>query len=174
MRNGLIIPVALLALPTHLLGQATDTLRTGARVRLSVAAPAADTMIGTFAGWQADSLLLDHESGTLRVLPVKYINRLEVSRGTKSNAGTGAIAGLLVGAVATALFLVALCEETDTPCQGDEFFLAFAIIAPLPTALGALMGAAARSERWESIPLSQLTPETIRPRGLSIGLAWRF
>ncbi len=174
MRNGLIIPVALLVLPTNLLAQATDTLRIGARLRLSVAAPAAGTMIGTFAGWQADSLLLDLGSGTLRVLPVEYINRFEVSRGKKSNAGKGAAVGLLVGAVATALLSSAFCWGHENPCQVDELFLAFARIAPLPTVLGALIGAAARSERWESIPLSQLTPETIRPRGLSIGLAWRF
>ena len=100
-------------------------LAPGARVRL-YASQTADGRYGRFVGrivrWVPDSLTLKPEDDLLVVVPVASINRLEGSRGRKSNWAEGAGIGLLVGAATGAI--IGLASDTDSggfaPCCTAE------------------------------------------------------
>jgi hypothetical protein len=125
----------------------------------------------TVAGWRADSLLLDIAGGAELAVPLTALTRLEISRGHKSKVVTGAVVGLLVGTAATAAFLAGFCSDSDTLCESDEVFRAFAILALPPTAIGAVIGLAIRVERWESLALAQPAAGGMTLTGLRIRVA---
>jgi hypothetical protein len=66
---------------------------------------------------------------------------------TRSHARTGLLIGGLVGAAATAIFLVGFCDDPDTKCDADEVGRAVVLIALPTAAAGALIGALIRTKR---------------------------
>jgi len=128
----------------------------------------------TLSGWRADSLLLDLAGGSTLAVPRSALTRLEISRGRKSKVMTGALVGLLVGTAATAAFLAGFCSDSDTLCESDEVFRAFAIIALPPTAIGAAIGLAIRVERWESLglPPPAIGSAALTGVGIRVALGW--
>ncbi|NIM49269.1 MAG: hypothetical protein GTN78_19820 [Gemmatimonadales bacterium] len=172
--GSVVVAAYFLVAPASLIAQAPDLVPSGARVRVVATGFFRTPAVATVAGWRADSLLLDIQGRARSAVPVASITRLELSRGRKSKVVTGGAVGLLVGTAATAAFLGMFCSDPDTLCESDEVVRAFAIIAPLPTVVGALIGLAVRVERWESVPVAGLAGGSVGIQGLSVGFARRF
>ena len=93
-----VVMVAAVCLGIHplpLCAQTTDSLLHGTRVRVSHHR-LPHSIVGTAQGWRGDSLLLD-VSGARQAFALTSLSQVEVSRGTKTNALTGAVVGLGVG-----------------------------------------------------------------------------
>jgi len=136
----------------HVQGQVQPAPPRGTRVRVMTES-SLRPMVATVRGLRGEVLLLGVADQSEVAVPLSSIRQLDVSRGRKSKAVTGAATGLLAGTAATALFLSVFCSDPDTACQTDEFVRAFSIIALPSTALGMAIGLAIRVERWETIPL---------------------
>jgi hypothetical protein len=131
----------------------------GVQVRVEVPERPPGQFRGEVVAIEADTLTLRYvgSSDIVDPIPLAYVTRVEVRRGTKGNAGTGALAGGLLG---IALGVVAVASEDSSSgwYEGAGWDIAaVGTMGLLGAGLGALIGAAARTEVWQEVPL-----ETIR------------
>jgi hypothetical protein len=122
----------------------------GARIRVTLQSGSDQTIIGTVREITADTVWLSpsgREAG--RTIPREHVRRIELSAGRTSHAERGVLIGASVGAVATALFLAVFCADPDTSCGADEVRRAAVNIAVPCAGFGLIVGAIARSERWQ-------------------------
>lgn len=120
---------------------------------------------------------------TLRVA-LTQVTRLDVHRGTKGNAGKGAlIGGSVLGAAGlglSILFVAGGCEFVDSSgCDGSGpavIAIGTAITFGAGALLGAVTGAFIKSDRWEEVPVYQprvsFAPQ--RDGRFSLGLSVAF
>jgi hypothetical protein len=108
------------------------------------------------------------------------IDRLEVSRGRRSNAGKGALLGLAIGAGAGLVFgALASAEECSgfgcTEVGPGEVVAVMALFGATGAGLGALIGAASHSERWEQVPRPYVSAQLHRSVGhvvVGVVMSW--
>ena len=136
---------------------AQDGLPVGARVRVS--RPGRAVLTGSVARVTPDSFWL-RLADRADPVPIgrREPDRVDLSRGSRSYAGQGALIGLGVGAVATTLFLVGFCNDPDTRCEADEYLRAALIIGTPPVLAGAGIGLLIRKERWQPLRLGVVLP----------------
>ena len=126
------------------------TLESGNRVRVHLVQPRRK-VVGSVVQVTADTLVIISEEAPHReiTLSAANIKRLELSRGTRSRAGRGALVGLLVGTVGGYLALLSFCSES---CVGAVPLLALIPGGALVGAgIGAGVGALFRTERWQAV-----------------------
>ncbi|MCH7717632.1 MAG: hypothetical protein IH876_16010 [Gemmatimonadetes bacterium] len=118
---------------------------------------------GTLAALTADSVVLRiGEPATQLAVSLASVKRLEVVRGRKSNAATGAGIGLVVGMVAGAVIGYASYEECEGFCmfapagRGETAVFGAALFGLGGIVFGALIGASSKTDRWEEVPLDRL------------------
>ena len=178
----------LLAALSNLTGQDTPTLEVGQRVRVYAARTAGDRW-GRFDGFvlSVDSGGLEMQPelgpplyvplGSLRVLQRHSGRRSHVLHGLMIGGGIGALAGLMSSAIATS---ECAQDTTATASQGfcgtNAALTSGAIGSVAGTAIGAVIGAVFRSDRWEDIPFDRFGLwQRGRPgRGLGLRLSVRF
>jgi hypothetical protein len=150
----------------------------GLRVRVR---GAGQPMVGDVVAVDSESIdiRLARERRVVRV-PRQQLTRIETLRGRKSAAGTGALVGLIPAAAFGGLlgygFYRAFCEGcSDSPAPA---MARGAVIVGAPGALlGAIVGAAVRTDRWEDIPAGRWKPRiSFEPsrRGARVALSFRF
>jgi hypothetical protein len=88
--------------------------------------------------------------------PRASVARLDVSAGTKSHAGQGALYGGIVGAGVAALALGSSSLCADLEAGGTCAVVGAAAGGVAGALLGALIGVVTKSERWEEVPPSRL------------------
>ena len=145
-------PTAPSALP------AVAQVDSGSRIRITVNEPSRHSRIGTLITWDADSLrMTSADSNGVAVVARASLSRLERSRGRHSNAGRGAmIGGLILGGVGLMLGIAASADENSWFEVGPEqIALVTAFLGATGAGLGALAGAATKSERWETASLPE-------------------
>ncbi len=157
-----------------LFGQEEPLVAPGDKVRVSAPAVVEKRMVCTVESLKPDTLALTVEGrDELLALPIAHVTKLEVGRGQKSNAGKGALIGLGVGVVVGVTLGFAACAgETGSPCTndvGEGSPAGFAAVlgatgAVLGTGIGALIGLAARTDRWETVPLDQIRVSLVSDR----------
>ncbi len=166
MRHATIL-VAILAFVPFAIATAQVPLRPGERVRVTrlplcppntLCVKTPRQSVGTFLAWDADSLVVQSNGDTLYV-PVDRVTRLDVSRGRKTNTGTGAVIGLLVGGVVGAV--IGLASYECEPCFVDlgpgTYAAAGAVIGGLGGLVtGAFIGLEIQTDRWREVPLDRL------------------
>jgi len=142
----------------------------GTRVRIVAPSVARDQLVGTIRATGKDTLVLDvADRASPFALPFARVETLEVSRGRHSHTLQGLGVGFLIGAVVGAA-AGSSCEG-DWVCPGPAGgALVLGVVAAVP---GAVIGALARSERWESVPLDRMSV-TGGPSGLALALSLRF
>lgn len=168
-RISLCVSILLAASPTILTGQEPTTLNPGTRVKVSPSDTASHFLVGPIVSIGGGMLVVDTKTdgpqgGPVPVeIPLASIGSIEVSRGMRSHGGTGAVVGLLLGAVGGALWGSATGEETCPengwlPCfeKGEMAVFGAITLGGLGAGLGWLVGHAIRSERWETIPLDNI------------------
>lgn len=129
--------------------------------------PGSCRVTGDFVRSNDGVIVIARADSTFQVR-VADLDRLEISRGTRSRWLPGAGAGLIVGGVAT--WAITYHGGSTSPCDrsanqdalsASECAGVVALGAVAGAALGAGIGSLIRTERWE----------TIRGDGLDIGLA---
>ena len=137
--------------------------------------------VGRIVGWLPDSLVLRTGDDLPLVVPVASITRLEVIRGRKSKAETGAIIGglLLGGTVLIGITMTPSCPP-DKWCLGPSAADAALILTPIAVivgaGIGALIGSGIHGDRWEEVPLDRLRVSFAPQRDgrFGLGLSVRF
>ncbi len=185
MRRATIL-VAILAFVPFAIATAQVPLRPGERVRVTrlplcppntLCVKTPRQSVGTFLAWDADSLVVQSNGDTLYV-PVDRVTRLDVSRGRKTNTGTGAVIGLLVGGVVGAVIGYANYEEGGFGDIGPGANVAAGgVIGGLGGLVtGAFIGLEIQTDGWREVPLDRLRvnlgPQ--RDGGLGVGASLRF
>ncbi len=131
----------------------------GVQVRVQVPDQPPGQFRGEVVAVEADTLALRYRGSSVIVnrIPLASVTGIEVRRGTKGNAGTGALAGGLLG-LGFGLVIVATDESSGGYYEGAGYDLAGVVtLGLLGAGLGAAIGAAVRTEVWQEVPL-----ETIR------------
>lgn len=110
-------------------------------------------VIGHLLGRTPNTLVLDAE-GTRVAIPFASVHEVEVSRGVRTAAVTGALLGAGAGGLLMALFGVSdpECEPVCGFDSGEAGGFAFLIGALGGGVLGWVIGTSMRSERWVALP----------------------
>lgn len=142
-------------------------LASGTRVRLTAPGSGHQPLIGSILAVDETTLTVADQDGTAVKVPRRLVTRLDVSRGRKSQA----LPGLLAGAIAGAFIPAAL---PYFPSKGGDLLAGsmagFAVI-------GALVGAHQKTDIWEKVP-SERVRVVIQPglsrrgAGLAVTLAF--
>lgn len=154
-RIPLIAVAATVALwPVPLAGQdVAPPAPRDSRVRVTMEVPAGREFVGTLENWDAESLSLSGPGDPPGRLELSEMAKLEVSRGMKGNAGTGALIGTAVGLVGGILgaALSGYDNETDALGMARMAIVAYSTIGG--AALGAVTGAFIKTEKWQELPI---------------------
>jgi len=139
----------------------------GARVSISAPDYGVRRLVGTFSGYEGGNVGVKPDQGQSSVwVPLTSVTNFKRSSGLKSNAGQGALLGLLAGGVVGAVVGAATYEK----CQAVGFMACFmspnsageqAVLGGLAgvllgAGLGAIVGANVKTDRWEEVPLDRL------------------
>ncbi len=123
------------------------------RMRVTMEVPAGREFVGKLESWDAESLSLSSPGGPPGRLELSEMAKLEVSRGMKGNAGTGALIGTAVGFVGGIVGAALSGYDNET----DELGMARMAIVSYSTiggaALGAVTGAFIKTEKWQELPI---------------------
>ena len=127
----------------------------------------------TLQAVNADTLVLAAE-GQVRplVLPLADVTRLEVSRGMKSRAFTGARWGFGIGGL---IGMGIGYYSTDDWDEAETQGLLGALLGGVAGAVvGGLVGSTMEVERWEEVPIDRLRVSVGTDGGLSVRSSIRF
>jgi hypothetical protein len=135
--------------------------------------------IGVLEAATADSVslrLLD--GGYLNAWPLASVTRLEVSRGRKSNGGTGALYGFMagfgVGAIWGGIAGEGYMGDAHISAAGSVVFGGL-YVGAIGAIGGLLVGTFIKTDRWEEVPLDRLQVSLAPQRnGVSFGLRIAF
>jgi hypothetical protein len=165
---------------------ADSTLYPGAKIRVAASAREPGRLTGILLRVDQDSLHLETRNGTFAI-PRSGITRIDVSRGQKSALGKGLKWGFLSGLAVGAVGFGILCglvdgDGEDSYCYQDGTAVVLAASLGLGivggTGIGALIGAASHTERWERLSAPPSTSFYAgyggRDRGALVGVrvAW--
>ena len=180
-------PMSLLILATFLAPfQRVAAQEPAARVRLTLASPSSQRLVGTLVGQYADSFRVQLAA---RAAPVSVarsaVVRLEVSQGQKRAVGEGALIGAglgVIGGFVLSGVAASKSQSCGTPnlfgvCYVDWYGRAFRgglIGGAIGGAVGAALGYALRTDRWEGVPLSRAHQLALAPRGAGLALSLTF
>ena len=172
MRIAAVLAALVLLTPFGLRAQQDSALRSGARVRVTAPNVTNGQITGSLVSIRDSSLVLPDGD-----IPLASITALEVSRVTKSHAGTGALTGFVIGALGGVLIVTSFCtDDFFGPCTAGQVVGSMAVMTLPPTLLGAFIGALIRTERWEEVPLSEIRigPSQHAGDGISVSasIAW--
>lgn len=149
-RGGMLLPSLLLATlaPTALAAQ----VEPGARVRVTVDAPAPAVEVGRLDAWTDSALVVSADAAT-RTIPLSTVRRLEESLGRRPSVA-GGIAGLVLGGAIGAVAGCAANRDSYGVFCGGQSDTKVALGAVVGGVVGATAGALLfRHERWRTVDL---------------------
>ncbi len=145
-----LILLVLAAAPFNICNaQDAPPVRVGDRVRVTAPRYDMNRRDGIVQEMRDSVLTLD----TLQ-LSIGSITRLDVHRGSRGNAGLGALIGLPAGALIGA----AIAAAVDQTADQEGLIIAFGagVGAAGGLLIGIVVGSLIKSDRWEPVPLDQL------------------
>ena len=154
---------------------------TGARVRFKVVG--GHRLTGEVVGVLPDALMVRIEAPQepVRRLDLSRLERLELSQGRRRHAGAGFVIGFIPGALLGGFWGVFACFDAERPCDATgEVLLGGLIVGTVTGLVGALMGWAMQTDRWQAVHLPgrstlRLEPAVTAVRGgVAAGLRLRF
>lgn len=138
-------------------GRITDWGLRDRVLKLTAPSQFSGEMIGRLSAVAGDTLVIEQykkrESNYLRV-PVSEITRCQVHAGTKGHFLTGLLVGTVVGC-GTSLLLVATDDESHDFIDLSGFAVGVGTVGG--AVLGGLIGAFARTDQWEPVPIGSLS-----------------
>ena len=177
-RLALAVSLALMAVATDLHAQADATaLVPGTRVRVH---QGAQSMTGSLLYMDSTSLALVTGRADTVTTPLALITGIDVSRGTKSRAGRGALIGVGVGAASGIIVGIAASGSDD----GDFFDFSSGAWATgigltgavLGAGIGAIIGATQHGDRWQPAVLPTVSVQSVGTddRRIAVGVRIPF
>ena len=169
-------------LPAQIAAQDVPPPLVGERVRARTLDGAThDGLVRTLDATEL-GLQIDQDGADLLLLPLSALEKLEVQRGQgragEKGARIGAVVGGSLGAILAVSFISGDCPITGsygTGCPDAALLLVpvLAVVVAAPFALiGALVGSAFKTDRWEEVPLSPQLRTSVTPIGrLQISLS---
>lgn len=123
----------------------------GERARVQLAA--GQSREGILRGLEGDTVTLEAENESLLPIQLSPTARLEIARGTKSNAGRGAGLGALIGGAGLAIVGVASCDGGGWIDPGPGACAAGGAIfgAGVGALVGLLIGSTSEREQWVEV-----------------------
>ncbi len=166
----------ILVLPVYLNAQEESPVLPGTRVRISAPRVATDRILGTVISMDANTLVLKSSIQLAPVsIPLRSINKFEVSKGQKSKVVTGIVNGFIIGAPAGALLGGVRGGYDDVPTAAVA--VSGAVIGGLLGAgTGGIIGRSQKTDRWEEVPLERirLGVGSYGERGLVLSASFAF
>ena len=164
MRMRSLLAIGLTAAPlTAIASQESPVVKPGDRVRIMAPSVSRAPFAGTLVTLQTDSLVVQGGANTWR-LSLASVERVELSRGRKSNVLLGAGIGLLVGAGIGAM-IGSGCDTELFATKGECIALGAGVFGGAGALVGAISGALTRTERWAEVPLDDLRISIMPRRG---------
>jgi hypothetical protein len=161
----------LLALPA-LQSPAVSPLTTGARVRVTVRETGGGERVhvGALRSFDSSVLALGTDAGAHYIsLPRSFITRVEISRGSRSQARLGALLGGVLGLTGIVLADSVCGQDCNSPKSG---VIAAAVGGGV--LVGAGVGAMMHREQWESLPWAVGPARSTRFPAGTVVLSLRF
>ncbi len=151
---------------------AQEAIQPGARVRVTAAGVLRPVTGTIFSVDSASITLRDAEGRAGQVIRFESVQMMEVARGSRSHAGTGALIGTLVGGAFGVYLLIGL-SDPGTTARTRDVALFIAVTSAAGAALGGIVGLAIRSPRWEetSVPRVSLMPQ---PGGFVLSMSLKL
>lgn len=180
MNKRIYLPAVLLVVPfaTVFAQEQMPLPQPGERIRLMACTPVCEDLEGTCEALSGDTLRVRiEERATPTAISLASVLKLEVHRGQKSNVGTGAIMGFVLGAAAGAIAGVVFCsnEHCSGVTPGQAALYAGAVAGAGGAVLGAGLGALTKRDRWEEVPLDRLRVSVVPRRdGVALGISIAF
>jgi len=184
MRSILSLAVVPLLIPLqYTAAQQVPPIETGSRIRVTAPALGIDKLVGTSVEADATRIRVQaDDQASPMTISLADMTRLEVSQGRKSNAlkglGVGALIGAPIGAV---LGYLASPEQSsgEAVCTGSTVScvaVGAAAVGVTGALVGLGIGALAKSERWEEVPLDRLRVNIVplRDGRFALGLSVVF
>lgn len=152
---------------------AQEAIQPGARVRVTAAGVLRPVTGTIFSVDSASITLRDAEGRAGQVIRFESVQMMEVARGSRSHAGTGALIGTLVGGAFGVWFSIGYFSDPDSPGTTSGIATVIAVTSAAGAALGGIVGLAIRSPRWEetSVPRVSLMP---RPGGFVLSMSLKL
>lgn len=151
--------VLLIGAAAPLTAQTPDSVEAGTLVR---AHTSVFTTQGRVISMSRDGIALEPETGDPILLDWSDVSRLEVAGETKSSTARGAVIGLGVGVMVSAVLAASVKNSDSGEAEGIGLGAAFALTLPvtaLPLGLlGGLMGSRTMRQTWQSVPVPQAGP----------------
>ncbi len=177
-RLALAVTLVLVATTPRLHAQADATaLPPGSRVRVHQGAQSAT---GTLVSVDSTSLTFITGSADTVTAPRDSITGVDVSLGTKSGAGKGALIGLGVGA-ATGVIFGAVASTADDNSWVEfsvgQWVAGYGLLgAALGTLVGVIIGSAHHSDRWQPAVLPTVSFQAVgsEDQRVALGVRIRF
>ena len=169
----LVAVLAVTPLSTVNAQQQPPPVKVGERVLITAPDLGLNRYLGVLMAMDSATLTVD----TLEVA-LTAMTRLEVSQGRTSGAGRGALTGGGIGLVTGAIsgFLVGgLCYlggggAGARQCRAETTALGAGVLGVLGAVIGAAIGRGSESDRWEEVPLDQLSVSFVPQRDGRFGL----
>ena len=171
MRHAALLLATLSAIAPRVAAQDTLAISGGERVRLTLPS-SRRPVVGVLLGQDRDSLRVQADSNSTPVAFARAgVTSVEASLGRHGHAGTGALAGLVLGAVVGGAAGASCADDFLCPGAGGGALL----LGGTGLVFGALVGVLIRSERWESVYPEAVGLAVVKaPRGLGVGLSVAF
>lgn len=171
MRHTAVLLVVLSAVIQGVAAQDPLAIAAGERVRLTLAS-GRPAVVGLLVTQDRDSLHVRPQPDAPPIALARAgVTSVDVSLGHHGHAGTGALAGLVVGGVAGAALGGSCGGDFLCPGAGGGALL----LGATGTAFGAIVGLFVRSERWEPVYPKQVEVGLVPvPGGAGFGVSLRF
>jgi len=142
----------------------------GDRVRVTAPTAADKRLVGRAVAVEPAALTLDLDHGGRVAVPTQAITKLELSRGERSKAREGALWGAGFGLVG----LTVICLDEQSRSEG--WCGAAALSVPVYAGLGALIGLAFKTSRWQEVHSERLSVGVgpTKDGGIAMSVALRF
>ena len=188
MRRSIVtlITVSMMVPCENAFGQALPPIQPGNWVRVSAPDAGDLRVVGLFSGHDSQRIGVkpqgEQNTVWIRLTPS---TRIEQSSGQESHVVEGALIGLLFGGIAGGVIASATHEE----CVSEGWFDCFMAVSKkdatiigslagglLGAGVGAVIGWAIKTERWEEVPLDrlQLNMVPLRDGGFALGVSVTF
>ena len=154
----------------------------GDRVRVTSPSIDLEQDVGTVASFKADTIVVEMEDHADALdVPLSHMTKLEVHRGQKSRAGTGALIAAGAGAATGVTVALASCAGSKCYSDGSNVWGAVVLVlgaggALASAGLGALIGGAIKTDRWEYVPLDRIRVgrSPAAPDGITVSVTLRL
>jgi hypothetical protein len=171
-----VLSLSVLVPFTSLQAQEPPTIEPGERVRVTAPDFGLQKSVGTCLSLSQGVMAFEPAGSSQLTIPTGSMTGLEISRGRKSNTLKGLGLGFLGGAALGAVIGLLVDEHGNDLAPWNAAVVGAAVFGAGGAVVGAGIGTAIKTDRWEEVPVDRLRVSLTPQRGgrLGIGLSLKF